>query len=81
MAATKPSAPLTEDDVRAMVKALVVKAGSMRAMAIEWGLSPAYISDVLAGKRGPGPSILGPLGLVQVVTVGYVKGPKGKGGR
>lgn len=65
---------LTEDDVRAIVEPLIVKAGSMRALAKEWNMSPAYLGDFLNGRRGPGPQILKPLGLVQVVTVRYVKG-------
>ena len=65
---------LTESDIRAQVEALVVKAGSMRALAKEWNMSPAYLGDFLNGRRGPGPQILAPLGLVQVVTVRYVKG-------
>ena len=64
----------TEADIRAKVEALVVKAGSMRALAKEWNMSPAYLGDFLNSRRGPGPQILVPLGLVQVVTVRYVKG-------
>lgn len=72
--AKKPPAPLSESAVRALVDSLVVKAGSMRTLAAEWGMSPSYLSDFLNGRRGPGPQILKPLGLVQVVTVAYVKG-------
>ena len=63
-----------EADVRDTVEGLVVGAGSMRALAREWGMSPAYLGDFLNGRRGPGPQILKPLGLVQVVTIEYRKG-------
>lgn len=65
---------MTEEQVRAKVEAIVVKAGSMRAVAREWKVSPAYLSDFLNGRRGPGPQILAPVGLVPVVTVRYVPG-------
>lgn len=65
---------LTEADVREQVEALVVKAGSMRALAREWEMSPAYLGDFLNGRRAPGPQILKPLGLVQETTIRYVPG-------
>lgn len=42
-------------------------AGSQREWAKTHNLSPAYVSDVLKGKRGPGQSILDALGLVKRV--------------
>lgn len=65
---------LTESQVREKVEAMVVKAGSLRRLAAEWSISPAYLSDFLNGRRGPGPQILGPLGLVAETTVRYVPG-------
>lgn len=65
---------LTEQQVRERVEALVVKAGSMRALAREWGMTPSYLSDFLNGRRGAGPQIAGPLGLIQVVEVYFVEG-------
>jgi lambda repressor-like predicted transcriptional regulator len=65
---------MTESEVRAKVEAEVQRAGSMRALAREWGMSVSYLSDFLAGRRGPGPQILDPLGLVQVVVVSYEPG-------
>ena len=65
---------LTEADVRARVEDLVVKAGSLRALAREWDVSPSYLSDFLTGRRGPGAKILGLLGLVPRITVEYVPG-------
>jgi len=49
----------------------VNEAGSIRAVARDWGVSPSYLCDLLAGRRAPGPAILGPLGLRRVVTVTY----------
>lgn len=42
---------------------------SMRALARELGVSPTYISDVMAGHMEPGPGILDPLGIECHVTV------------
>jgi hypothetical protein len=62
----------TEAQVREQVEAEVLRLGSLRALARQWGMSPSYLSDFLNGRRGPGPQILRPLGLV--VTVRYVRG-------
>ena len=64
----------TEQQIRQHVAALASAAGSMRALAREWGVDPSYLSDFLNGRRGPGPKILGPLGLV-VAETRYVAGP------
>lgn len=47
------------DEIRKTVKAY----GSMRALAREWQVTPSYISDLLKGRRVPGPKILSQLGL------------------
>lgn len=36
-------------------------------MAIKWGISAAYLSDVLAGKRGAGDGIAHPMGYEAIV--------------
>ena len=38
---------------------------TQRSLAAEFGVSEAYLSDVLAEKRNPGKSILKALGLTQ----------------
>lgn len=38
--------------------------GSQRAWAAKHGVSAAYVSDVLMGRKEPGPAILEPLGLI-----------------
>lgn len=65
---------LTEDQVRRKVESEMIKAGSIRALAREWRISASYLCDFLNGRRGPGPQILRPLGLIQVVEVRYIRG-------
>jgi predicted transcriptional regulator len=43
------------------------KAGSQKAWAQSVGLSAPYVSDVIAGRREPGESILNALGLQRIV--------------
>lgn len=42
--------------------------GNQSAWARSRGISPAYVSDVLAGRRDPGKLILDAIGLERVVT-------------
>lgn len=57
---------LTADEVREKLRTAI------NGNASEWGraagISPAYVSDVLGGKREPGDKILQALGLEKVVT-------------
>ena len=51
------------------VKALEFEVrGNQSQWAKEHDVSPAYVSDVLAGRRDPGKKILDALGLERVVT-------------
>lgn len=43
-------------------------AGGQAHWAKRHGISPAYVSDVLSGRRAPGPKILAPLGLIETVS-------------
>lgn len=45
-----------------LVAAEVKLAGGVRALARRWKVSPAHVSDMQRGKRGPGPAILKHLG-------------------
>lgn len=54
---------MTEADLLQKMRKDVEKAGSMRKYAIKVGVTVAYISDILAGKRHPGPSIAKHYGL------------------
>lgn len=60
---------MTADDVRALLATECAKMGSQAAWAKRAGLSKAYVSDVLLGRREPAKGVLGPLGLR--VTVRY----------
>lgn len=62
----------TEADVRAMIARLRDKSGGVRAMARGLGVSPSYVSDVLNGRRAPGPDFLKAVGIRKEVTVRYV---------
>jgi len=50
------------------IEKLVAEAGSQKALADKWGISPQYLCDVLAGRRDPGNSIVKHLGLKRVVA-------------
>lgn len=64
---TKPK-PLHRFAVLDLLRAEIEKAGSLRKYAKQSGYTAAYLSDVLRGRRDPGPKILEPLGLVAEVT-------------
>ena len=61
--------PVSQIDPIEQLQARVDQAGSMRKLATEIGVSAAYISDILAGNREPGPAVLEPLGLEVEVEV------------
>ena len=50
------------------------QAGGQNHWARRHGLSQAYVSDVLTGKKPPGPRLLAALGLRLVTTYRPVKG-------
>lgn len=60
--------------VLALLKRRCAKAGGQAAWAKTHDLSPAYVSDVLNGRRGPGAGILRALGVERVVS--YRRLPK-----
>lgn len=57
---------MTADDVRVLLKDACNKDGGIRAWARKHDLSAAYISDILLGRREPGPSVLRVFGLEAV---------------
>lgn len=62
---------LTLDELIHLLHRLVEQAGSQKTFA-EWhGISPAYLNDVLHGRREPGEMILRAIGYERRVT--YVK--------
>lgn len=48
---------MSDDAVRTLMRRDVEQLGSQRALARKLGLSVAYISDVLRGRRDIGPSL------------------------
>lgn len=62
---------LTDLQVRDRLKREILKAGSLRNLAKRWSVSPAYVSDVMLGRRNPGPAILKPLGLKRRIRRDY----------
>jgi len=62
---------LDHSDVLVMLKQACEEAGSQYQWATKHKLSPSYVSDVLAGCRDLGPSILKSLGLKKLVKYGY----------
>lgn len=54
---------MNEEQFRKWLESKIKKAGSLRGLARELNVSPAYLSDVRTGRRFPGPKLLDPLGL------------------
>lgn len=61
----KPKGPVvptvrayTREDVVGFLRAEIDRLGSQAAFSRAWKVSEAYISEVLAGNRDPGPKIL-----------------------
>jgi len=46
---------------------------SIRSMAAKWGISPAYLSDVLSGKRGAGDGVARPMGCEVIIRRSSVR--------
>lgn len=59
---------MTVDQVREILFRACEKAGSQRQWAMRYGLSNAYVNDVLSSRRDPGEGILVALGLRKIVT-------------
>jgi hypothetical protein len=57
---------LSRFDVLKKLAREIEKAGSLRKWALTIGASAAYVSDVMLGKRDPGPKILTALKLEKV---------------
>ena len=55
-------------DIITEIRRAADRAGTQKALAEQLGVSPAYLSDVLNGRKDPGDAILEPLGLERVVT-------------
>lgn len=59
---------LSQDQALALIRKKIDGEGSQLAFARKHDLSPAYISDVITGRRDPSKAILDAAGLERVVT-------------
>jgi hypothetical protein len=59
---------ITRDELIDLIRAEIKKFGSQRALAREWRVAPAYITDLLHGLRDPGPKILEAMGYERVIS-------------
>jgi DNA-binding transcriptional regulator YdaS (Cro superfamily) len=64
---------VTSDGIRKLLLAACNEAGGQRAWAHANGVSDAYVTDVLHGRREPGPSICNPLGYEREIQYRKVK--------
>lgn len=67
------TAEITLIDVFIALRKACMAAGGQSAWAEAHAMSPAYVSDVLNGRREPGAKILAALGLRKVVRYVPVK--------
>ena len=61
------------DKLLALLSAEVAGLGGQSRFAQSAGVSQAYVADILAGKRSPGPKILAALGFEKVTLYRPVK--------
>lgn len=71
-----PPDVITPDHIRRIIGHHVARAGSLRKLGEEWGISFTHIGNALTGLRTPGPSILARLGLKKVTTITYRRPPR-----
>lgn len=57
---------LTQEEVVERLRRRVAERGSQHAVAVEAGVSPQHVSDVLLGRRDIGPAVLALLGVQRV---------------
>ena len=54
---------MTREQIVEQLRKLCIQHKSQKAVATFLGISDPYLSDILAGKRAPGPKVLKALGL------------------
>jgi hypothetical protein len=59
---------MTQQQVIKTIRNCIEATGSLREQARLWGISAAYLSDVMNGRRYPGKKILSKIGLEAKVT-------------
>lgn len=66
---------MLDDEIRKILLDHCREFGSQRGWAASHGLSASYVSDILGGRRAPGPKILRALDItLSISTNGSVKG-------
>lgn len=66
---------MSEDDVRQMVRDL--GRGGQSELALLAGVRPAFICDIMHGRRRPSRKVLNALDLTRSKTISYVYAKKG----
>lgn len=64
---------MTAEQALAQVRKAIDREGSQKAFALKVGISQAFLSDMLAGKRYLSSAVLAAAGLEKVVTYRKVK--------
>jgi hypothetical protein len=64
---------MTRDDVIAKLKKMTSTRGSKSGLAVDLGISPQFLGDVLAGRREPGTKLLSAMGLEKVIFYSKIK--------
>lgn len=60
-------------DLYALLRTQCAKAGGQTAFANQHGVSVAYVSDVMNGRKDPGPALLKAMGVRKVVRYEVIK--------
>lgn len=68
---------LTEQEVRDRLRTAINEAGGQRAFAEQHGLTPAYVNDVVHGRRALADRILAAIGVSRAVTYQIVQQESG----
>jgi len=67
---------MTAEKLRDMLRRECERAGSQAAWAKKHGIGPAYISDIISGRREPGAKLLRALGVERMVCYCRVGEPE-----
>jgi DNA-binding transcriptional regulator YdaS (Cro superfamily) len=68
---------LTEEDVRARLRAAIEAAGGQRKFAEEHGFTTSYVHDVIHGRRALAARILQALGIKRIVLYQEMEAEEG----
>ena len=62
----KRQAALLLDTLILFIEGEIVRAGSQKELAKQWGISQVYLSDIIHYRREPGKKVLAAMGLKRV---------------